>query len=254
MSGESLVNEVSLTLAGNRPVIPRKRINDQIVGFPYSDTTSHDGQNESSVTKDLLKLKSNLADFYVIGLWGYCEGKSGTLSREITRCTKPDIGFWFNFTDVFGLQGPWADRLHPPEVERAEHVYRIASKGMKSAYIIAFISSSVMSSVGIIFGLTVQSSTGGGLVINIIAGVSHNPPAASHAGLTFIQIAAVASMAASGLATGVYVSLAEALNIISTASGFQFTIGRQMVIITWLAALFCLASSVFCLINGNGRK
>jgi hypothetical protein len=45
-----------------------------------------------------------LEDFYLIGLWSYCGGERTGDVETITYCSPPQLQFWFNPTDVWGLK------------------------------------------------------------------------------------------------------------------------------------------------------
>lgn len=98
------------------------------VGSSIKDGSEHIGntasgaiQSAASAAKELPKIaqnelaevESNIAEFYLIGLLGYCKGKYSEANSVITKCSSPSAGFWFNFTEVLGLETTWAEKLFP---------------------------------------------------------------------------------------------------------------------------------------------
>lgn len=107
-------------------------------------------------------------DFYIIGLWNYCEGNSNASGSILTNCTSPSSSFWFNFTEILGLQSSLAEELFPEKFETALHIYQSASKAIIAFYIagVAFSISSL------ILGLTATLSRWGSSLTSFCAIVS----------------------------------------------------------------------------------
>lgn len=107
-------------------------------------------------------------NLYLIGLWGYCQAWSNTSIWIHTRCSSPNIRFRFNFTAIL----PSKELSTSTSFLKAAELYHISSTWMKATFIIAFMTSSVVVSVGMMFGLTVHDAPKGSLVMGIIANVS----------------------------------------------------------------------------------
>lgn len=45
-----------------------------------------------------------LSDFYLVGLWSYCEGDLVGGIETIRHCSLPTTQFWFDAADVWGLE------------------------------------------------------------------------------------------------------------------------------------------------------
>jgi phage-related protein len=80
------------------------------------------------VSDKLAKIESNIQGFYVVGLWGYCQGSFNETGSTITNYTSPSSSFWFNFTKVLGLESSWAEEIFPSQLEKVVSVYKRASK------------------------------------------------------------------------------------------------------------------------------
>jgi hypothetical protein len=117
---------------------------------------------------ELAKVESNIADFYIVGLWGYCKGSINETTSTVTNCTSPSSGFWFNFTDVLGLESSLAEKLFPSEVLSAMNIYRVASKGAIIAYITAFSATAL----ALFVGITATLSRWGSCLTSVCAIVS----------------------------------------------------------------------------------
>lgn len=134
---------------------------DDITGGLHHDVTSVvTGAAESvaenaedlaqSVLADLAIIKSNLSDFYNVGIWGYCKGNIEGGRSNLTECTHPTVSFWFNFTEVLDLRGSWAEKIFPNQVDRLGGVYKFASKGVTATYIGAVVATLLVLGSGII--------------------------------------------------------------------------------------------------------
>ncbi|KAL2005544.1 hypothetical protein VTN00DRAFT_2755 [Thermoascus crustaceus] len=208
------------------------------VSDAVESATGSAGSLEDNVAKELAKVDSNLPDFYIIGLWSYCKGSFNDTSSAITNCTSPSTTFWFNFTDVLGLESSWAEELFPSQVDSAMKVYKTASKGMTVAYIIAF----SVTGFALLMGLTATLSRWGSFLTSICAVAS-----------------AASNLAASATATGVYATLVGVLESVFNLSGIKASLGQRMLATTWLAAAFSLLAVPFwlasvCCCSGKPRE
>ncbi|KAB8227558.1 SUR7/PalI family protein [Aspergillus alliaceus] len=176
------------------------------------------------VSDKLAKIESNIQGFYIVGLWGYCQGSFNETGSAVTNCTSPSSSFWFNFTEVLGLESSWAEKIFPSQVEKVEGVYKAASKGISATYITALITTVLT----LITGLTATVSRWGSCLVSICA-----------------MISMVSNIAGSATVTGVYVSLVGALKSVFHSAGINASLGQKMLATSWLASSF---SAVACIL------
>ena len=117
------------------------------------------------VSDKLAKIEYNIEGYYIIGLWGYCQGSFNETGSIVRRCTPPSSSFWFNFTEVLGLESSWAEQIFPSQVEKVVSVYKVASKGISATYITALITTVLT----LITGLTAMISHWGSCLVSICA-------------------------------------------------------------------------------------
>jgi phage-related protein len=113
----------------------------------------------------LAEIESNIQGFYIVGLWGYCQESFNETGSTVTNCTPPSSSFWFNFTEVLGLESSWAEKIFPNQVEKVVGVYKAASKGITATYITALITTVLT----LITGLTTTVSRWGSCLASICA-------------------------------------------------------------------------------------
>ena len=89
------------------------------------------------------KANSSLSDVYSIGLWGYCEGQVDNTRVDISKCSSPQIGFWFDFRTLLGLASSWEEEIFQGKLSTLINVYQKVSTGMSAFYITAIISTSL---------------------------------------------------------------------------------------------------------------
>ncbi|GFF57796.1 hypothetical protein IFM51744_09335 [Aspergillus udagawae] len=121
-----------------------------------------------NISESIAKVVSGIPEFYTIGLWGYCKGSSNGTGSIVTNCTTPSSSFWFNFTEVMGLESletSLVGKIFPSQYEGVMKVYRTASKGIIAFYIMAVIAS-VLTTV---LGLTATLSRWGSSFTSIFA-------------------------------------------------------------------------------------
>ncbi|KAL2847252.1 actin cortical patch SUR7/pH-response regulator pali [Aspergillus pseudoustus] len=167
-------------------------------------------------------------DFYTIGLWSYCEGRRDSSGQSSTNCTTPRASFWFNFTEVLGLQNSWVEEVFPDKFNTAMHVYKSASAGI-SVFYIAAVASSVLT---LLCGVAATLSRWGSSLISICAVAS-----------------ALCNVVWSGLATGVYATLVGILRLVFDPHGNGATMGTSMLAASWLATLFSLLACPFWVLS-----
>ncbi|KAF7183611.1 hypothetical protein CNMCM7691_003890 [Aspergillus felis] len=188
----------------------------QTVGAIVDDA----GDITKNISESVAKVVSGIPEFYAIGLWGYCKGTSNGTGSIVANCTTPSSSFWFNFTEVLGLESletSLVGKIFPSQYEGVMKVYRTASKGIIAFYIMAVIAS-VLTTV---LGLTATLSRWGSSFTSIFAIAS-----------------AAFNLAGSALATGVYASLVGILKAVFSLQGSGASLGRPMLTASWLSTAF----------------
>ncbi|KAB8253914.1 actin cortical patch SUR7/pH-response regulator pali [Aspergillus pseudonomiae] len=173
-------------------------------------------------------IESNIEEFYIIGLWGYCQGSFNGTGSTVRKCTPPSSSFWFNFTEVLGLESSWAEKIFPNQVEKVVGVYKVVSKGISATYITA-LTTTVLT---LITGLTVMVSGWGSCLISIC-----------------VMISMVSNIAGSATVTGVYVSLVGILESVFYSAGINASLGQKMLATSWLASSFSVVACIFWLMS-----
>ncbi|KAE8376391.1 SUR7/PalI family-domain-containing protein [Aspergillus bertholletiae] len=171
----------------------------------------------------LAEIESNIQGFYIVGLWGYCQGNFNETGSTVTNCTPPSSSFWFNFTEVLGLESSWAEKIFPNQVEKVVGVYKAASKGISATYITALITTVIT----LVTGLTATVSRWGSCLVSICA-----------------MISMVFNIA--GSAT-VYVSLVGALKSVFHSAGINASLGQKMLATSWMASSFSVVACILWL-------
>ncbi|KAH3454890.1 hypothetical protein KXV78_006997 [Aspergillus fumigatus] len=199
----------------------------QTVGVIVDDA----GAVSKNISGSIAKVVSGIPEFYTIGLWGYCKGTSNDTGSIVVNCTTPSSSFWFNFTEVLGLETletSLIEKIFPSQYEGVMKVYRTASKGIIAFYIMAVIAS-VLTTV---IGLTATLSRWGSSFTSIFAIAS-----------------AAFNLAGSALATGVYASLVGILKAVFSLQGSGASLGRPMLAASWLSTAFSLIACPFWLLS-----
>lgn len=170
-----------------------------------------------------------LKDFYLVGLWNYCEGDIKNDDKyEITHCSGRKANFWFNPVDVWELKNTTADELFPDKLQDGLNAYEKASKWMFTAFVIAI----CLTLAEFVVGIFAIFSRWGSLVTTII----------STAQTVFMLAAAISATAIYAILAGVFESVLKPYNI-------RASLGRKMYITLWFAAAFSIASGFFWLIS-----
>jgi hypothetical protein len=115
-----------------------------------------------NISESIAKVVSGIPEFYTIGLWGYCKGSSNGTGSIVTNCTTPSSSFWFNFTEVMGMESletSLVGKIFPSQYEGVMKVYRAASKGIIAFYIMAVIASVLTTVLGLTATLSRWGST-----------------------------------------------------------------------------------------------
>ena len=193
--------------------------------FNISDTDS-----SSTVT--------NVADFYHVGLWNYCSGDlkpdqsydiyNADKSDEVTNCTKRAASFWFNPVEVWGLNQTVAEQLFSKQLRDGLNAYKVVTKWMFIAYLVAVISTAVE----IIVGCFAIFSRWGSLATTIVSSIS-----------------SIFTIAFALTATILYATLSATFNTALRDYNISSSIGATMFIVVWLAVAFSWAGGLFWLLS-----
>ncbi|RFU34567.1 hypothetical protein B7463_g1763, partial [Scytalidium lignicola] len=169
-----------------------------------------------------------LSDYYKIDLWTYCsqDGKN-------TTCPKPKFNWAadaFNETKLTNTASAAVGQpiKLPKDLTGSLHTFQVVSKWTQVVYIIAFVSTVAE----LFLGLFALCSRVFSCCTWIISGIS-----------------TVAIIAASILATVASAIVVGALDKVVKHYGVHATINTTFLAITWLAAAFSLAGSLFWLLS-----
>lgn len=190
--------------------------------------------NEAGITnvnsenvKDILnKLQedSTLADFYTIGLWGYCDGDISSNKFNTKTCSDPKAEFYFDPLTVWGLNGTSIKDELPGDYNKVMKVYKAVSKWQFIAYVIAF----VATALEILVGAFAICSRWGSCVTTLVA-----------------VVAFLFTTAASITSTVLFSIFKSSLGPALKAYGIYLDMGKNMFAATWLAVAFSLAAVLF---------
>jgi hypothetical protein len=111
--------------------------------------------------------KDDLKDFYIVGLWNYCDGDYTDGKYETKHCSDRKSKFWFNPVEVWGLDGSGLDDKFPDELKKGLDVYRKVSGWMFVAYAVAFFATIAE----LVIGISAIFSRWGSLFTTIASGV-----------------------------------------------------------------------------------
>jgi hypothetical protein len=120
---------------------------------------------EQTMSERVANAVSNVPDYYTIGLWNYCEGLTNGTFPTVTNCTGSSSTFWFNFTDIIGLESSWTEDLFPSQYKAVIKVYKSLSRG-NSAFLIMAVAANVLT---LTFGVTATLSRWGSSLTSIFA-------------------------------------------------------------------------------------
>ncbi|OKL56634.1 hypothetical protein UA08_08198 [Talaromyces atroroseus] len=199
-----------------------------------SDLTSRsdaDSALESALTDAVGK--SNIRDFYDIGLWGYCSGnKTSDGKYVVDYCTKPKAEYAFDPVEVWGLNSSSADSaiddILPTSLKDALSTYKAVSKWMFIAYIIAF----AATALELIVGIFAICSRMGSFITSLISGVA----------FLFTAAASITATALFAVYTGVFNSDLKQYDI-------HGSMGKNIFVATWFATAFAFAGIFFWLMS-----
>jgi hypothetical protein len=185
--------------------------------------TDVSAQNVSNVLSKLQQ-DSTLADFYQIGLWGYCDGDINNKKTNVTECSKPKSEFYFNPFSVWGLDSSDIKDELPSEYNKVMNIYKTVSKWMFIAYLVAFI----VTIVEIVVGFFAICSRWGSCVTTL-----------------FALLAFLFTAAASITSTVLFSIFKSSLGTTLKAYGISLSMGKNIYVATWLAVAFSLGALIF---------
>ncbi|CAG8899733.1 unnamed protein product [Penicillium egyptiacum] len=81
-------------------------------------------------------LKLHLPAYYIVGLYGYCQGDNST--GPFTNCSKPSTSFSFDLLGIFGSQSEEINDILPKDDNKVLAGYHDVSGWTISAYILGF--------------------------------------------------------------------------------------------------------------------
>lgn len=168
----------------------------------------------------------NISDFYQVGLWAYCDGNktSGKSDETISFCSKSEASYFFNITEVFGLQGTTVENDFPKALKDGLNAYQKAAHWMFVAYVIAL----SITAVEIVVGFFAVFSRWGSCVTTIV----------SSASTLFTILAAITSTVISSIVIG-------AFNTAFKPYGVKSSFGTKMLSVLWLAVAFSIVAGLF---------
>ncbi|QKX57600.1 uncharacterized protein TRUGW13939_04718 [Talaromyces rugulosus] len=181
---------------------------------------------------------AEIRDFYDVGLWGYCTGnKTSKGDFDVDHCSSRKAMFWFNPTEVWGLNETGIDALFPETLQKGLSGYEKAAKWLFIAYVVAIISTAAE----LLVGIGAMFSRLGSCITTLVSGVS-----------TFFTLATAIT------ATALYAALDGLFN--TTLKDYQVhsSLGARMIAVVWLAAAFSIVSGLFwalssCCCSGESR-
>lgn len=131
-------------------------------------TTTVNKTLTNAVDAELAKLESNLPDFYLVGLWSYCNGTYSGNASTVHNCTTPSLSFRFDFAEVLGLEGSGLNSLFPAALQNAVKYYNRFIQWTISAFLVALIATSLV----VLTSLTAGISRWASLLTSFFAVVS----------------------------------------------------------------------------------
>ncbi|PYI05770.1 hypothetical protein BO78DRAFT_430305 [Aspergillus sclerotiicarbonarius CBS 121057] len=190
-----------------------------------------------SAALEEIEKEYNIADFYTIGLWGYCEGNiTNSSTYHTTNCSKPEAEFWFNPLDVWNLEDTGLENALSSKVRKELNTYKAVSKWMFIAYVIAF----AATIAELVVGVFAICSRWGSCVTSLVSAVA----------FFFITAASITSTAMFVVLKGVFKSELEQY-------GIKGSMGKNIYVATWLAVAFSLGATLFWVLSScccSGRS
>lgn len=105
-------------------------------GIDSGSSILNDHSDDLSLLTNAVSSK-DLKDFYKVGLWSYCEGENTSGVETITACSLPNIQFWFDPFNVWGLQNTSVQVVLGAHLQTGLQRYRTFAKLVNHAYMVA---------------------------------------------------------------------------------------------------------------------
>lgn len=231
----NLVRSFDLPGVGNSSLLQQWNIVDSITGSAENMVSQIGGH-----VQDLLdQLHSLLLEYYVVGLWSYCEGKQG--AQTFSNCTRPSASFSFDLVDILSshlgqVNGVLADWTQP-----VLKGYCCMLHWIVAAYMMVFIAAFMAVVTGLV-GFPLAK-----LVAIISSAVSQHVKCEVHADNT--QVSSLLVIGASVMVTIMYQLLTQGLNSMLEPVGISASLGPQMLATSWLAMAFLVGSTLFWIVE-----
>ncbi|KAF5092257.1 hypothetical protein D0Z00_004670 [Geotrichum galactomycetum] len=181
----------------------------------------------------------NISSFYTAALWGYCEGDiSSTNATNVTACSHPEALWWLDVQKILdeSLSSTSVNITLPSELTDYNPTIEAASKAMFICYLVSII----VLFLGLIAGGFAFHSRGGSCCAGLIT-----------------LVGAVASLIASGIATGLYIVIRNAINDNTSEYGLVASLNSTMMGLTWgatVAAIWAFVWWILTICCGSTRK
>ncbi|KAI2886123.1 hypothetical protein CBS63078_11043 [Aspergillus niger] len=202
-------------------------------------TTTVNKTLTNAVDAELAKLESNLPDFYLVGLWSYCNGTYSGNASTVHNCTTPSLSFRFDFAEVLGLQGSGLNSLFPAALQNAVKYYNRFIQWTISAFLVALIATSLV----VLTGLTAGISRWASLLTSF-----------------FAVVAMFASFGATLTGCLIYATLVAFLKLESATVGITASMGWLRMVSVAIVATVCAAGAgvgwlfTVCCVSGRRTK
>ena len=181
----------------------------------------------------------NISDFYTAALWGYCEGGvASNNATNVTSCSHPEALWWLDVQKILdeSLSSTSVNITLPSELTDYNPTIEAASKAMFICYLVSII----VLFLGLIAGGFAFHSRGGSCCAGIIT-----------------LVGAIASVLASGIATGLYIVIRNTINNNTSEYGLVASINSTMMGLTWGATVAAIWGFVWWILTiccGSTRK
>lgn len=181
-----------------------------------------------------------LSEFYTASLWGYCGGQvnSTTNATDVDFCSHPKAMWWLNVTEILNerLNSTAVQISLPSDLTEYDGTIEAASKAMFVCYFISV----VVLFIALFAGCFAFRSRGAGCCAALITLVGF-----------------LASLLASGIATGLYIAIRNIVNKNANEYGIAASVGHTMYGLSWgatAASLWAVVWWVLTICCGSTRK
>lgn len=211
-------------------------------GITTSAISGLDGLDTTALDSTLRTLLSavGISDFYTAALWGYCQGdiNSTTNATTVEACSHPQSLWWLDIESIFNstINNTAVSISLPTDLTDYNGTIETASKAMFVCY---FISICVLA-VALVAGCFSYRSRGAGCCAALIT-----------------LVGLIASLLASGIATGLYIALRNIINNNTKSYGIVASVNHTMFGLTWgatAAALWAFVWWILTICCGSTRK